>query len=112
MNEVYFVSGEIRGVRTKQEKLVFTLGGEDFKVEGGPRIRKPFPGEAELAGLFGEAHFCGTPENDGGRLQIDGSSQDAVPQVVCSDNGQANRLAALFGHGESFREQILLDAAK
>src|SRR5580700_1157366 len=105
VDQIHLVAGEVRSVRTEKEELVLTLGREDFEIKGRPRIRQRFPGEAKLAGLFGKGHLCRASENDGRRLQIDGRSQDAVPEVIGCDDGKTNGLAALFSHGESFREE-------
>ena len=98
MDQIHLVASEIRSVWAEKEKFVLALGRKDFEIKRRPRIRQRFPGEAKLTGLFGEIHFGRTPENDRRRLQIDGGSEDAVPEVICGDNGKANGLAALLGH--------------
>ena len=101
MNQVDFVGGEIRSVRTEDFVDLVTIGEMDFKIELGLGVRKSLPSIAEMPSLLFGGFFGGMAEDDSARLERSSSTQNAVPQLVCGDDGKANGFATLFGHGKS-----------
>src|SRR6267143_2575694 len=82
----------------------------DFQIELRLLISKFFPGFTDLPRLLLVRFLCRTPHNNRAGLQRSRGTQDAVPQIVCGDDGEADGLASFFGHGKRLREELLLDA--
>jgi len=112
VQEIDFVGGEIRRVRTEDLEN-FVAGGEmDFQIELRLGIAEAFPGFADLAGLLFALPLPGRTDDDGGRLQALAGAKNTVPQIVGGDDGEANRFATFFREAESLREKMLFDAAE
>src|SRR6266446_1729643 len=88
------------------------VGHVNFEVELRLRIAKFLPGFTDLPRLLLIRFLCGAPCNNCAGLQRSRGAQDAVPQIVCSDDGEADRLAPFFGHGKGLGKELLLDAAE
>ena len=98
MEQVDFVGGEIRGVGAEDFVNLVPVGHVNFEVELRLLITEFFPGFADLAGLLFGNFLGGVADDDGAGLERGGGAKNTVPEIVCGDDGKANRFAALFGH--------------
>src|SRR5216683_1482243 len=112
MQEIYFVSGEVGRVRAENFVDFVAVREVDFEIELRLRIGQFFPRFADLPRLLFSAVLGRTTANDGAGLQRGCRAQDAVPEIVGRDDGQAYRFPALLRHGKRLRKQVLLNAAE
>ncbi len=112
MQEIYFVSGEVGRVRAENFVDFVAVREVDFEIELRLRIGQFFPRFADLPRLLFGVVLGRTTANDGAGLQRGCRPQDAVPEIVGRDDGQAYRFPALLRHGKRLRKQVLLDAAE
>ena len=112
MEKIDFVACKVGRVGAEYFVNLVAVGKMDFQIELRLLVAELLPPVANLTSLFFSGFLRGMSEDDSAGFQRGSSAEDAVPQIIGSDNSEANGLASFFGHGQGLRKKMLLDAAK
>src|SRR5215470_4112760 len=112
VKQIDLVGSEIRRMRTEDFEDFVPSGHVNFEIELRFRIAEALPGFTDLASLLFALPLAGRTRDDSGRLQALAGAENAIPEVIRSDDGEADRFAAFLGEAEGLREELLLDAAE
>src|SRR5713101_4245527 len=99
VKNVDFVGGEVRGVRAEDLEDLVACGRVNLEVELRLGVAQLLPGLADLARLLLGGPFGRSAQDDGGRFEALRGTEDAVPEIICGNDREADALAALFGQG-------------
>ena len=112
MKQVDLVGSEIRRMRTEDFEDFVPSGHVNFEIELGFGIAEALPGFTDLASLLFALPLAGRTRDDSGRLQALAGAENTIPEIIRSDDGEADGFAAFLGEAEGLREELLLDAAE
>src|SRR5712672_2374761 len=82
MQEVYFVAGEIGGMRAEDLVNLVAVWEVDLKIELRFGIGQLLPGLTDLPRLLFGVVLSGAADNYGAGLQRAGGAQNTVPEIV------------------------------
>ena len=112
MQQMHFVGGQVWRVRPEDFVDLVPVRHVNFQIELRLLVAEFFPGLADLPRLLFGLLLRGMADDDSAGLQRSGGAQNTVPKIVGGDDREPNGFAALLGHRQRLRKQMLLDAAE